>query len=68
MHASHSRRCAALHAAIAAGVFSDDTPSAMFMDLDQIHSTITHIKQEAGYPASTLHTGKRFVSVIGYNS
>uniref|UniRef100_A0A383W8Q7 Orn/DAP/Arg decarboxylase 2 N-terminal domain-containing protein n=1 Tax=Tetradesmus obliquus TaxID=3088 RepID=A0A383W8Q7_TETOB len=56
MHASHSRRCAALSAAIAAGVFSDDTPSAMLMDLDQILATITHIQQEAGYPASTLHT------------
>ncbi|KAF6260810.1 diaminopimelate decarboxylase [Scenedesmus sp. NREL 46B-D3] len=56
MHASHSRRCAALSAAIAAGMFSDDTPSIMLMDLDQIHATITHIQQDAGYPASTLHT------------
>jgi citrate lyase beta subunit len=50
MHASHPRRCAALRAAISAGVFTDDTPSAIFMDSDQLTHTCNHIKNEAGYP------------------
>jgi hypothetical protein len=50
MHASHPRRCAALRAAISAGVFTDDTPSAMFFDTCQLTHTIDHIKHEAGYP------------------
>lgn len=54
MHASHPRRCAALSAAITTAVFSDETPSAMFMDLDQLAATIQHIKQEAGYPSRLL--------------
>lgn len=53
MHASHTRRCAALSAAIAAGdVFSDDTPAAMFMDLDVLTTTIHHLQHEAGYPSA----------------
>jgi hypothetical protein len=36
----------------------------MLMDLDQIHATITHIQQEAGYPASTLHTGTLCLGVV----
>lgn len=56
MHASHSRRCAGLSAAISAGVFTDETPTTMLMDLDQIDATITHVQQEAGYPESALHT------------
>lgn len=53
MHASHPRRCAALTAAISAGVFTDDTPSAMFMDGSMITHTINHIKHEAGYPGNS---------------
>lgn len=56
MHASHHRRCTALSSAIDAGVFSDETPSAMFMDLDQLSATIRHVQLEAGYPGGTLHT------------
>jgi hypothetical protein len=51
MHASHPRRCAALSAAITTGVITDETPSAMFMDLDQLAATIQHIKHEAGFPS-----------------
>eukprot|EP00878_Enallax_costatus_P035087 GHUV01039058.1.p1 GENE.GHUV01039058.1~~GHUV01039058.1.p1 ORF type:complete len:169 (+),score=34.24 GHUV01039058.1:428-934(+) len=56
MHASHSRRCAALAVAVQQGLFTDDSLSAMLMDLDQIDAVVTHIQSEAGYPASSLHT------------
>jgi hypothetical protein len=68
MHASHTRRCDALAAAIAAGdVFSDDTPSAMFMDLDMLAATIHHMQHDAGYPgtfaASCLRQAAQRVAV-----
>lgn len=56
MHASHTRRCAALAAAVQQGLLTDDSPSAMLMDLDQVDSIITHVQSEAGYPATALHT------------
>lgn len=56
MHASHSRRCAALAAAVQQGLLTDDSPSAMLMDLDQIDAIISHIQAEAGYPDNALHT------------
>lgn len=52
----HSRRCQALQAAIAAGIFTDDSPSAMFMDVDSMRASIHHLQHTAGYPASALHT------------
>jgi hypothetical protein len=57
MHACHARRCAALSAAITSGLFSDDTPSAMFMDLDQLAATIHHIQHDAGYPGEAYGSG-----------
>lgn len=50
MHASHSRRCAALAAAIAGGQLNDEAPSAMFLDMDQLAATMNHLQHEAGYP------------------
>lgn len=56
MHASHSRRCSALAAAVQQQLLTDDSPSLMLMDLDQIDATLTHIQSESGYPATALHT------------
>lgn len=59
MHASHARRCAALAAAVAGGtsVFTDENPSAMFFDIDQLNATIQHLQEQAGYPGEQCGVG-----------
>ncbi|GIL86262.1 hypothetical protein Vretifemale_14672 [Volvox reticuliferus] len=51
------RRRGALSSAIAAGVLgnSDESATAMFMDLDVLHGTIAALKR-APFPPGTLHT------------